>query len=210
VVRGLPSPVRGTRMRSRTGIICGASPHWPGVTSRASGLQPPSLARWILLVSPPRDLPSPSSGRCCRGLDLFFRCPRSLPAGASGVLVGTAGRRVDAHHGPVDPVLDISVGLDGLEYPLPGAVGGPASVPFVDRLPLAEPLRQVSPREPRPLTEQDPVDHPLVAGPPPTAPPAHRQMRLQTAPLLVRQITTAHDQLHDHGHRNTHDPPDTP
>ncbi|SDL42845.1 hypothetical protein SAMN05421806_1397 [Streptomyces indicus] len=60
-----------TRMRSMTGMNCGASPHWPGVMSMASGRRPPSPARWILHVRPPRERPNPSSGRCCRGVRLF-------------------------------------------------------------------------------------------------------------------------------------------
>ncbi|RAJ48580.1 hypothetical protein K376_07082 [Streptomyces sp. PsTaAH-130] len=59
------------RIRSITGMNCGASPHWPGVISGARGRRPPSPARWILQVGPPRKRPSPSSGRCCRGVVLF-------------------------------------------------------------------------------------------------------------------------------------------
>ena len=70
-VRGRPPSSRATRTRSMTGMSCGASPHWPGVISRASGRRSPSPARWILQVRPPRERPSPSSGRCCWGAHLF-------------------------------------------------------------------------------------------------------------------------------------------
>lgn len=93
---------------------------------------------------------------------------------------------------------------------VPGAVRGPASVPFVGRLPPAEPLRQIPPRDPGPFTEEDPADHPALTGPPPTTPSIEGQMRLEGAPFLVRQITTAGDQLHGRASRKTHDPPDTP
>ncbi len=57
----------GTRSRPRTEIICGLSPHCPGVVSRASGRRPPSLARWIFIVRQPRERPRASSGRCHAG-----------------------------------------------------------------------------------------------------------------------------------------------
>lgn len=66
-VRGCPPAGRGTRMRSRTGMSWGASPHCPGVIRTASGRQPPSFARWIFVVSPPRERPIASSSRCQTG-----------------------------------------------------------------------------------------------------------------------------------------------
>jgi len=51
---GVATARTGTRMRSRAGIIWGASPHCPGVMSSASGRHRPSLIRWTLVVSPPR------------------------------------------------------------------------------------------------------------------------------------------------------------
>lgn len=61
--------------------------HWPGVISRDSGRRPPSPARWILQVSPPRERPRPSSGRCCRGVRLYPGT-RGASSRSSGVLVG--------------------------------------------------------------------------------------------------------------------------
>jgi hypothetical protein len=57
-VRGLPGPVRGTRMRDITVSKAGASPAWPAVTVKARGRAWPSAARWTLVLSPPRERPS--------------------------------------------------------------------------------------------------------------------------------------------------------
>jgi hypothetical protein len=51
------SEVQGTRMASSTAVNCGESPRWPAVTRMANGFWPCSQARWIFVVSPPRDLP---------------------------------------------------------------------------------------------------------------------------------------------------------
>jgi len=40
-----------------SGMNCGQSPCWPAVVSRATGRQRRSAARWILVLSPPRDRP---------------------------------------------------------------------------------------------------------------------------------------------------------
>ncbi len=53
-----------------TGVSCRASLHWPEVISSAEGRRPPSPARWILQVRPPRERPSPPSRRCCGGVRL--------------------------------------------------------------------------------------------------------------------------------------------
>lgn len=66
-VRGRPPPKRPTRMRSMTGMNCGASPHWPGVISRARGRHPPSPARWILQVRPPPGAAEPLVGTVLPG-----------------------------------------------------------------------------------------------------------------------------------------------
>ena len=46
-----------TRRPASSGSIIGASPAWPGVSRMTSGRPRPSTAAWILLLSPPRDLP---------------------------------------------------------------------------------------------------------------------------------------------------------
>lgn len=94
---------RGTLTHSRTSIICGASPHWPGVTRHASGRHPPSTARWSALVRTPHDRPSPSSERWSRSV-VSLRDAWLLLSGTGRVLVGKAGPRVDAHHAPGDTV----------------------------------------------------------------------------------------------------------
>ncbi|KEG37940.1 hypothetical protein DJ64_24695 [Streptomyces griseorubens] len=38
------------------------------------------------------------------------------------MLMGPAGRRVDADHRPVDPPCEVGVGLDRLQNPVPGSV----------------------------------------------------------------------------------------
>lgn len=66
--RGRPTGP-GTFTRSRTATNCGLSPACPGVSRNASGRQRSSAARWILLVGPPRERPSPAAlkrARCRR------------------------------------------------------------------------------------------------------------------------------------------------
>lgn len=212
-MRGRPPLGRLTRIRSRTGINCGLSPHWPGVISSASGRHPPSPARWILQVRPPRERPSPSSGRCCRGVDLFS----GLAAFSTGLRprAGEPARgRVDADHAPVHSAVDIGVSLDRLdrldrlEDPVPSPVRGPAPMPLVDGLPTAETLRQVTPRQPGADPEQDPVDHLPVVAPPSAPGTGLRQMRFKPYPLVIRQITPPHGQNNDPTARRSHDPPD--
>jgi hypothetical protein len=53
------APGRGTRIRPSTTRNCGLSPRWPAVMTTDSGFWPCSQARWILVVSPPRDRPRP-------------------------------------------------------------------------------------------------------------------------------------------------------
>ncbi len=74
-------PVRGTRIASITAANWVQSLVFPPVTVNASGRPRASQARWILLVSPPRERPS-------AGL-------RSLLFGHGGVLVGPDDGGVD-------------------------------------------------------------------------------------------------------------------
>lgn len=113
---------------------------------------------------------------------------RRIGAGARRVLVG-------AHDGGVHR--DVPVGLAGrvgrslnpLQQTLPGAVGRPEPMAFVDRLPRPEPVWQIAPVHPGPHPVQNPVDHLPVITPPPAPTVAHRQKRSQPLPLGVRQIT---------------------
>src|SRR5690606_31831621 len=100
------------------------------------------------------------------GASSFFRDPRPGLAGAGRVLVGPAGRRVDADHAPVDPPGKVGVGLDRLQEPVPGTVRRPAAMPLVDGLPGAVAFRQVTPRNTGADPEQDPVEHGAVVVPP--------------------------------------------
>lgn len=56
-VRGLPGPLRGTRIRDITVSKAGASPAWSAVTVKARGRARPSAAKWTLVLSPPREHP---------------------------------------------------------------------------------------------------------------------------------------------------------
>ena len=58
---GPPRAHRGTRIPSSTVWNWGLSPRWPAVTTIDSGRWPPSTARCSLVVSPPRERPSPWS-----------------------------------------------------------------------------------------------------------------------------------------------------
>src|SRR4249919_2417664 len=76
-------------------------------------------------------------------------------------------------------------------------------MPIIDGLPVPEPLRQITPRAPRPGPEEDPVNHPPMIRPPATAWRIGRQEHPQALPLLISQIMTI--QLIKH-HTDLHDP----
>ena len=78
----------GTRIRSRTGIKCGASPHWPGVTSSARGRSPPSPAKRC----PVSDLRVDVGGLDCRRRPLPVRRGRGCAVGR--YLAWRRGRRL--------------------------------------------------------------------------------------------------------------------
>src|SRR5450755_4032612 len=61
-------------------------------------------------------------------------------------------------------------------------------MPIIDGLPIPEALRQVPPRAARPGTEEDPVDHRPVIGPPAALPRTGGQERPQPLPLLISQV----------------------
>lgn len=192
-----------------TGTNCGASPHWPGVIRNASGRRPPSPARWILQVRPPRERPSPSSGRCCRGVVLF---PESagVSCGLRRRAGGPAGGGVHAHHRPVDAALGVGIGQDRREEPVPRAVRRPASVSLVRGLPLPETRRQIPPRRSRAIPVQNPVNDPAVTRPTTAPLTGLRQMWLQPGPFLVREISPPHGHANETRARKSHDPPDRP
>lgn len=206
-VRGCPPPSRPTRMRSITGMRCGASPHWPGVISRASGRRPPSPATWILQVRPPRERPSPSSGRCCWGARLF---PALVAVSYEPRRRADEPGRRSSPHSP-------STSRSGLPHrrrpgrprrAVPCAVRRPASMPLIHGLPFAETCRQIPPRHPGPIPVQDPVDDSAVAAPTPTALPGLRQIQLQPGPLFTREISPPHEHANEPRLRRSHDPPD--
>ena len=69
-----------------------------------------------------------------------------------------------------------------------GPVQRPAAMPVVDRLPQPATRRQVTPDDPSPGPEEDPVDHRPMVLPPCTPHRVHRQQRFQPRPLIIRQI----------------------
>ena len=173
-------------------MSCGASPHWPGVTSGAIGLRPPSAARWILQDrGRPGTVRVPHRGGGAGAL-FFFRDARLLLAGPGRVLVGTARGRVDADHAPVDPA--------SADRRPPGRHAGsaPTCRPLTNagdarrRSSRPETLGQVAPWYPGPHAKHDPVDHLAVTAPPAAALPGLGQLRLQPGPLGIGQITPPH------------------
>jgi hypothetical protein len=63
LVRGRPGPTREIRSRSMSGSNASESWRCPAVVTRASGRHRESDSRWILVLSPPRERPSPSRSR---------------------------------------------------------------------------------------------------------------------------------------------------
>src|SRR5512135_2106709 len=76
-------------------------------------------------------------------------------------------------------------------------------MPVIDRLPVPEPLRHITPGAARPGPEQDPVDHLPVIGPPATPRRISGQEPPQAVPLLIGQIMTIQQIKH---RTDLHDP----
>lgn len=101
-----------TRIAARTWVNAGASPAWPGVRTNASGRQRSSEARWIFVVSPPRERPRAWSAGSPAGAPL---------TGPGGVLVGTDDRGIDGGD-PAQVLLSVGLGKQSDEHSLPRAV----------------------------------------------------------------------------------------
>src|ERR1700722_1178038 len=147
------------RIASISGMNRGESPCWPQLVSRAMGRQRRSAARWILVVSPPRDRPIASRPDFLS----FAKAPRAVitgpgTAGPRPVLMRPGNPRIRADR-PVPALGLIAPGSQALQDLLPGPIQGPAAMPVIDGLPVPEALRQVSPRAARPGPEENPVDH---------------------------------------------------
>src|SRR5271165_2030629 len=202
--RGLPRPRRGMRIASISGTNRGESPCWPQLVSRAMGRHRRSAARWILVVSPPRDRPIPSRADFLS----FATAPRGVissrdAAGAGRVLMGPGdgGVRADC---PVLALGLVAPGPQPVQDLLPGPVQRPAAMPVIHGLPVPEALRQVPPRAPCPGPEEDPVDHRPVIGPPAAALlRAGRQEHPKALPFLIGQVMTIQSVRHRTG---LHDP----
>src|ERR1035441_5009106 len=146
------------RMASISGMNRGESPGWPALVSRATGRHRRSAARWIFVVSPPRERPIASRPDFLS----FAKAPRAVisgpdAAGTRRVLMSTGHRRIGADR-PVFPFGRVAPRPQPAQDLLPGRVQQPPAVPVIDGLPVPEALRQVPPRTPRPGPAENPVD----------------------------------------------------
>lgn len=112
---GLNPLTRRPRQRRPAELATGrfGREHLPAGTGDVGLPRQPGGSSW----SARPDLPS---GRCCRVVDLFSGSSAS-DGRPSGVLVGAAGDRVNAHQNPVRVGLGDGVGFDALGDPVPGA-----------------------------------------------------------------------------------------
>jgi hypothetical protein len=123
-VRGRPFPRRAMRTWFSSGMNCGQSPCWPGVRIRVTGRQRRSAAKWILVLSPPRDRPSASWRAPPRGFLSFGGAPcgqlrGQLVAGSGGVLVCADHGGIGAE-GPVRALGLVAPGPQPTQDLLPG------------------------------------------------------------------------------------------
>ncbi len=177
LVRGRPRR-RGTRRRPITSTKAGASPACPAVSTKAGGRQLPSAARWIFVVSPPRERPmawSPGS-------------PAGAPFASPGRVLMNAHDRGVNRDDPVQVAVSIGLGEQHGEHTLPSTIDGPVPQPRIDALPRAVLGGQVHPLRPGPELPGDRIDHLSMITPPPAPPQCPiRQQRLYPRPLRVSQ-----------------------
>src|SRR5690625_4947119 len=93
---------------------------------------------------------------------------------------------------PVDFPSGVGLLLHLGEQLLPGAVPGPPVEPLVDRVPLPEPFRNVTPRRTGPVLPRHPLDSEPVIRPRPRPTGHRRHQRLHHGPHLVRDLLSRH------------------
>ena len=98
-LRGRPRPRRAMRTACISGMNRGQSPCWPGLRIRATGRQRRFAARWILVLSPLRERPSPSRPSRAAGFLSFTAAPRDQVRGQGPARAG--GMLVRADHGGI-------------------------------------------------------------------------------------------------------------
>lgn len=134
----------------------------PAVRWKTNGRQHLSVARWIFVVSPPRDRPMAwSSGS-----------PAGAPfCGPQSVLVSPHDRGIH-RNGLAELLVRVGLGHQGGEHPLPGAINGPRPQPVVDTSSVAVLLRHMNAPGTSLKPGGDGVDH-LTMVPPAATPPPH-------------------------------------
>jgi hypothetical protein len=103
----------------------------------STGLPKASTSAWILVVSPPRDRPIACGP--------FFSC-------TGAVLMRAHDSGVDHH------VFVVVIVRQQLENSLENPAPGPPAEALVDDFPITEALRKVTPRDARPISEQNGLD----------------------------------------------------
>src|SRR3712207_3937449 len=107
--------------------------------------------------------------------------------------MGTNAGAIDVLYLPIKLVGGICLLLHGMKDAVPDACSTPAIKAISDRLPGAVPIRHVTPGSTRPVNPQDAIDNTAMV---------HRrtarmwllrwQQGVQSRPLCVRQISSAH------------------
>ena len=192
-VRGRPGPGRGTRIRCRTGIICGESPAWPTVSRNASTCRYASQARWIPGGSWSTSHPGtgPGHGRPAPPRDAHG-CRGERPRRAH-----ERGRWWNPPRHPNQPCRQHRPQRSATARYVPrrrAAASTRTTQRSIDAPPRAVPVGHVAPRathpNPEPHTVNQPAQRPPARSTSPSGPLAGRQQRLQDRPLCIGQIMT--------------------
>jgi hypothetical protein len=102
---------------------------------------------------------------------------------------------IDAKQAPVDLTVGLPFRLQAFEDSFPQAFGRPASKPFVDRFPVSETLRQVTPRGAGCVNPKGSVDDRAVTLPWLAASASQWEQIDDLRPLLVGKLMSFHHTL---------------
>src|SRR5260370_7607435 len=112
---------------------------------------------------------------------------RRFFSGAGAVLMSAHNSGVDHH------VLVVVITRQQLENALENSVLGPSAEALVDDLPIPETLRQIAPRDTRPIPLQHRIDEQSICGRGPAAmAPPPRQRLIDPIPLVITYSPTPH------------------